>query len=197
MRLLIRILFIFILFASLVRAEQSVESIKPILEENWKELVRIVPPFHPPMQTEMWNYRITIPFPQSWPPRPENALVYYAFPSGKDFGRLVDAELVGAPWARITMHAGLPLQVELVEKKIIKVGIQGVRPLRQEEKEVYDLEGTVKAYISELKAPPDESDPGAKQLRRFYCTWISHNGVLAEQILRDHEAFFDWLACNK
>ena len=173
-------------------AAQAMDSVKPLLEEKWKELARRVPSFHS-RQNEFWSYRITLPFPAFWPPASENPLVYYAVPYGIDPGKLADAELVGAPWARIAFHQSLPLRLELLEKKIVKLGIQGVRPITQKEKEIYSSEKEITGYLAKLSSPPDESAPEVKQLRDFYRRWKSHNGVLADRLVEYHRSFFNWL----
>jgi len=171
---------------------QAMDSIRFLLEEKWKDLARTVAPFQP-LQNELWNYRITVPFPAFWPPASENPLVYYAVPYGIDPGKLADAELVGAPWARIAFHQSLPLRLELLEKKIVKLGIQGVRPITQKEKEIYSSEKEITGYLAKLSSPPDESAPEVKQLRDFYRRWKSHNGVLADRLVEYHRSFFNWL----
>jgi hypothetical protein len=132
---------------------QAMDSIRPLLEEKWKDLARTVLPFHP-TQSEMWNYRITVPFPAFWPPARGSPLVYYDVPYGIDPGRLADAELVGDPWARITVQTNRPPRVELLEKKVVKLGTQGVRPITQKEKEIYDSEKAVIGYLAKLSSPP-------------------------------------------
>ena len=175
---------------------QGIDSVRSFVEEKWKDLAWTVPPFQPP-ENEMWNYRITVPFPSFWPPASGNALVYYAVPYGINLARLVDAEFVGAPWARITVQKDSPPQVELLEKKVVKIGIQGVRPITQKEKEIYRSEKMVIGYLGEISSLPDDSAPEAKALRDFYGFWKSHNGVLADHLLEHHRAFFSWLIKNE
>jgi hypothetical protein len=196
MKMILASLLIVWVLAPLGGFTQGIDSIRPLLEEKWKDLARTVPRFQPP-QNEMWNYRITVPFPAFWPPTQGNALVYYAIPYGINLGRLADAELVGAPWARITVQKDNPPQMEILEKKVVKIGIQGVRPITQKEKEIYDSEKAVIGYLGKLSSPPDDSTPEVKALRDFYRLWKSHNGVLADRLVEYHRAFFSWLIKNE
>jgi hypothetical protein len=87
--------------------------------------------------------------------------------------------------------------MELLEKKVVKIGIQGVRPITQKEKEIYDSEKAVIGYLGKLSSPPDDSAPEVKALRDFYHLWKSHNGVLADRLVEYHRAFFSWLIKNE
>ncbi len=196
MKMILASLFMVWALSPLGGFTQGIDSIRPLLEEKWKDLARTVPRFQLP-QNEMWNYRIIVPFPAFWPPAPGNALVYYAILYGVNLGGLADAELVGAPWARITVQKDNPPVVELLEKKVVKIGTQGVRPITQKEKEIYDSEKAVIGYLGKLCSQPGESAPEVKTLRDFYRLWKSHNGVLADRLVEYHRAFFSWLIKNE
>jgi hypothetical protein len=185
------------MMAVMAEGTQEIDKIKPVLDQKWRELAKTVPSFQPPNQTEDWDYRITIPFPENWPPKPGNGLVYYAVPYGLDMRNLADAENVGAPWARITTSPGRSPQVTYLATKIVRLDRQGVRPLGAKEIEIFDSREAVKASLSQLTALPDSSSLETKRIRDFYCLWISTNGVLAGQLTKDHKSFFDWLGCQK
>ena len=185
------------MMAVIAEGTQEIDKVKPVLDQKWKELAKTIPSFLPPSRTENWDYRITVPFPENWPPEPGNGLVYYAIPYGSDMRNLADAEYVGAPWARITTSPGRSPQVKYLTTKIVRLDRQGVRPLFAKEIEIFDSRETVKASLSKLTTLPDPSSLETKQIRDFYCLWISTTGVLAGQLTRDHKSFFDWLACQK
>ena len=190
-------IIVIFMMAAIAGGTQEIDKIKPVLDQKWKELEKTARSFPLPNQAINWDYRITVPFPESWPPKPGNGLVYYAVPYGLDMPNLADAEYVGAPWARITTSPGRFPQVKYLTTKIVKVDRQGVRPLFAKEIEIFDSREAVEASLSKLAALPDSSNLETKRIRDFYCLWMSTNGVLAGQLTKDHKSFFDWLACQK
>jgi len=186
-----------ILMAALTTGDQELDKLKPVLDQKWKELAKTISSFLPPNRTESWDYRITVPFPESWPPKAGNGLVYYAVPYGLNIRNLADAEYVGAPWARIMISPGRSSQIKYLTTKILRLDRQGVRPLFAKEIEIFDSREAVKASLSKLTALPDPSSLETKRIRDFYCLWMSTNGVLAGQLTKDHQSFFDWLGCQK
>jgi hypothetical protein len=185
------------MMAVMAEGTQEIDKVKPVLDQKWKELTKASSFFLPPNRTENWDYRISVPFPESWPPKPGNGLVYYAVPYGLNIRNLADAEYVGAPWAQITISPGRSPQVKYLATKIVRLDKQGVRPLFTKEIEIFDSREAVKASLSKLTALPDSSSLETKRIRDFYCLWISTNGVLASQLTKDHKSFFDWLGCQK
>jgi hypothetical protein len=186
-----------IMMAAFATGDQELDILKPVLDQKWKELTKTARSLLSPNRSESWDYRISVPFPENWPPKSGNGLVYYAVPYGLNLRNLADAENVGAPWARITVSPGHSPQVKYLTTKIVKLDRQGVRPLFAKEIEILDSREAVKASLSKLSALPDSSSPETKRIRDFYCLWISVNGVLAGQLAKDHKSFFDWLACQK
>lgn len=185
------------MMAAMAESMQEIDKIKPVLDQKWKELAKTARSFLSPNRTESWDYRISVPFPESWPPKPGNGLVYYAVPFALNLRNLADAEYVGAPWAQITTSPGRSPQVKYLATKIVRLDSQGVRPLGAREIEIFDSREAVKASLSKLTALPDSSSSETKRIRDFYCLWMSTNGVLAGQLTKDHKSFFDWLACQK
>jgi len=185
------------MMAAIAGGRQELDKLKPVLDQKWKELAKTISSFLPPNRTESWDYRITVPFPESWPPKAGNGLVYYAVPYGLNIRNLADAEYVGAPWARIMISPGRSSQIKYLTTKILRLDRQGVRPLFAKEIEIFDSREAVKASLSKLTALPDPSSLETKRIRDFYCLWMSTNGVLAGQLAKDHKTFFDWLGCQK
>jgi hypothetical protein len=186
-----------IMMAAMAAGTQEIDKIKPILDQKWRELAKTTRSFLPPNRSENWDYRITIPFPENWPPKPGNGLVYYAVPYGLDIQNLADAEYIGAPWARIMTSPGRSPQIKYLATKIVRLDKQGVRPFFAKEIEIFDSREAVEASLSKLTALPDSSSLETKRIRDFYCLWMSTNGVLVSQLTKDHKSFFDWLACQK
>jgi len=185
------------MMAAIAGGRQELDKLKPVLDQKWKELAKTISSFLPPNRTESWDYRITVPFPESWPPKAGNGLVYYAVPYGLNIRNLADAEYVGAPWARIMISPGRSSQIKYLTTKILRLDRQGVRPLFAKEIEIFDSREAVKASLSKLTALPDPSSLETKRIRDFYCLWMSTNGLLAGQLTKDHQSFFDWLGCQK
>ena len=187
------------IFLTAVMAEsgQEIDKLKPVLDQKWKELAKTVRSLKPENKAESWDYRISVPFPENWPPVPGNGLIYYAVPYGLNLRNLADAEYVGAPWARITISPGRSPQIKYLATKIARLDRQGVRPLFAKEIEIFDSREAVIASLSKLTALPDPASLETKRIRDFYCLWISVNGVLAGQLAKDHKSFFDWLGCQK
>jgi len=185
------------MMAAMAGDTQEIDKLKPVLDQKWKELAKTTRSFLPPNRSENWDYRITIPFPENWPPKPGDGLVYYAVPYGLNIRNLADVEYVGAPWARIMISPGRFPQIKYLTTKIVRLDRQGVRPLFAKEIEIFDSREAVKASLSKLTALPDPSSLETKRIRDFYCLWISTNGVLASQLTKDHKSFFDWLGCQK
>ena len=185
------------MMAALAEGAQEIDKIKPVLDQKWKELEKTTRSFLSPNRTENWDYRISVPFPENWPPKSGNGLVYYAVPYGLDMRNLADAEYIGAPWARITTSPGRSPQVKYLATKIVRLDRQGVRPLFAKEIEIFDTREAVEASLAKLTALPIPSSLEAKRIRDFYCLWLSTNGVLAGQLTKDHKSFFDWLACQR
>jgi hypothetical protein len=190
-------IIVIIMMAAIAEGTQEIDKVKPVLDQKWKEMGKTAHFSELPNQAINLDYRITVPFPESWPPKPGNGFVYYAVPYGLDMRNLADAENVGAPWARITVSPGHSPQVKYLTTKIVKLERQGVRPLFTKEIEILDSREAVKASLSKLTALPDSSSLETKRIRDFYRLWISINGVLAGQLDKDHKSFFDWLGCQK
>jgi len=197
MKIVTALIVVIIMMAAMAEGTQEIDKVKPVLDQKWRELTKTIPSFLPPTRTENWDYRITIPFPENWPPKPGYGLVYYAVPYGLDMRNLADAEYVGVPWARITISPGRSPQVKYLATKIVRLDRQGVRPLLAKEIEIFDSREAVKSSLSKLTALPDSSSLETKRIRDFYCLWMSTNGVLAGQFSKDHKSFFDWLGCQK
>lgn len=146
-----------------------------------------------------WSYQITHPLPSKWPPTAGLELHYYVYAIGHDIsGALADGHYLAAPWAKaVTTPAGdTPVKLEILTANLEKIGLQGVRPLTQEERALYNRwpEDMVLKYLAGTKKTTDSVNPKTADFKGFFCTLIGHNKIYA--ILKPHhETFFRWLGC--
>ncbi len=118
---------------------------------------------------------------------------------GFDFTHgLVDAVYISAPWARVEVDfkRGISPKFKLLSSKIKEIGIQGVRPINQGEAAIFGKKESVEAFLGNLTALPNEKENPVSELRKYYCSWLKLNGVMAPEIRSSHEAFFKWLRCE-
>jgi len=145
-----------------------------------------------------WSFAVTPPIPAAWPPDGKGVVYYYAFAYGMNPSRLADGEWIAAPWARVKVDAtgqAAP-QLEMLTKGIKEVGIQGVRPLRDEEIKTLDQQAAVEEQIQTISKKTSLRGIDAKPLKQFFQLWCSTNGVIVEQLRSKHPQFFDWVGCK-
>jgi hypothetical protein len=87
-------------------------------------------------------------------------------------------------------------QLEMLTKGIKEVGIQGVRPLRDEEIKTLDQQAAVEEQIQTISKKTSLRGIDAKPLKQFFQLWCSTNGVIVEQLRSKHPQFFDWVGCK-
>ncbi len=201
---LIPVFLFFLLIIPIASGTQSMpktltDKMKSLLDPEWEKLKpNPVPRTNEPPK-KWWMYYISPPFPSGWPPNPNLTLYYYIYAQGHDFSRgLVDAVYIGAPWARVEVDVKREIspKFKLLSNKIKEIGIQGVRPINQEEAVVFGRAESVEAFLGNLAALPDEKDNSVSELRKYYCSWLKVNGVIAPEIRSSHRAFFKWLHCE-
>jgi hypothetical protein len=144
-----------------------------------------------------WQYVVSPPFPCEWPPNGQGQICYYAYASGQRFG-LVDAEVIAAPWGRVLWDATgkKPPRIEVLGKVLKEAGVQGVRPLLQQEIAVYQTAKVAEAKLLLLSRTSSLKSDAAPTIRRYYCRWSKDNGVAVGQIQPLHPGFFNWLDCK-
>lgn len=154
-------------------------AIKSEIDSEWKKIDKGA-------ALLVWQYRTSPPFPAHWP---QNDIDYsYVYAAGRDVERMTpDGETASAPWARIEASvSGAGQRLVVLSKKIERIGVQGVRPLRPEE-----------ARISGELADAAAIDRAEyKSQKGYYCSWIGNNGLVAKTIIPNHEAFVKWLGCR-
>jgi hypothetical protein len=145
-----------------------------------------------------WSFAVTPPIPAAWPPDGKGVVYYYAYAYGMNPSRLADGEWIAAPWARVKVDATgqAASQLEMLTKGIKEVGIQGVRPLRDEEIKTLDQQAAVEEQIQTISKKTSLRGIDAKPLKQFFQLWCSTNGVIVEQLRSKHPQFFDWVGCK-
>ncbi len=169
---------------------------KPVIDSEWEKLKpNPIPPSDQPPK-KWWMYSISPSFPSIWPPNPNSTLYHYIYAQGHDFTLgLVDAVYIGAPWARVELDikGKKPPGFKSLSSKLKELGIQGVRPLNQEETAIFEKEVSVEAFLGSLASLPDEKEKSVSELRKYYCCWLKLNGAIAQEINPFHPEFFEWL----
>lgn len=195
------IFFLLVLFSihSICEGLEStaIKNFKPLLNAEWRKMESKmeVQPKRPP--GVFWDYVISPPFPSIWPPDKNSCLCYYAYAAGHDLrGGLADGVHLSAPWGRVEVEIGRSLKFKPLASKIRAIGIQGVRPISKDELAIYERKESAETYLGTLTTLPDEKEKGVSELKKYYCTWGNHNGVIVEEIRLHHTQFFQWLGCE-
>jgi len=197
------IFFLLVLFSihSICEGMEStaIKNFKPLLDAEWRKMESKmeVQPKRPP--GVFWDYVISPPFPSIWPPDKNSCLYYYAYAAGHDLrGGLADGVHVTAPWGRVEVEIGRRTSLEFkpLASRIKTIGIQGVRPISKDELAIYEGKESAETYLGTLPTLPDENEKGVIELKKYYCTWCNHNGVIVEEIRQHHKQFFRWLGCE-
>ncbi len=141
-----------------------------------------------------WRLRISIPFPQSWPPAGTPSVVFYGFASRIGVG-MPDGEEVTSPWARCVLKPGAAPWIELLRASIKSAGYESVRMLSPEEKELQGAEEQLAASLDELLSTDlrSSTEIQAPRLREYYRIWCRSNYLVSQDIAEKHPAFFLWL----
>jgi hypothetical protein len=173
-------------------------SFKPLLDAEWEKTRT---GFHWPFSMQagtLWDYYVSPPFPAQWPPDADRRFYYYIYAMGQNPQKLSDGSYLSAPWGRIEVvrKRNIPPIFMRLSKKLIEIGIQGVRPLSREEALIYENKEAAETYLGTLDSSPAEDSKNAQLLREYFCTWCRHNGVISEEISKLHTPFFLWLRCK-
>ena len=180
-------------------AKQIQAKVEELVKAEWEKIPKPLPPgADNPGSSDWigWSYRISPPFPAAWPADGKGTLYFYAYAAGFQPGALADAERLGPVWARVKVDitGASPPRLEVLAKEIKAVGTIGVRPLRQEEIEVYKSSDSVVAQVCEASTKTDAKALDASSVRKYYCAWSRDSGV-GNDIQSHHPDFFRWLGC--
>jgi hypothetical protein len=197
------LLFLFVLFGIYSTCEAMaptlLEHLKPVLDAEWQKIDPTIKSQPKDLRGIFWQYVISPPFPSMWPPDSNSSLWYYLYAVGHDIrGRLADGIHVSAPWGRVELdiRGKTPLKFKPLASKLKAIRIQGVRPINKDEATIYERRESAETYLGTLTTLPDENEGGVLDLKKYYCTWSNHNGVMVEGIRPHHMQFFQWLGCE-
>ena len=167
------------------------ETLNRQLDKGWKKILDASPQDPPGPDFTGWSSRLTPPLPEAWPPDGLSTLFAYAYPCGFS-PRLHDAERIGAPWAQVARENDSCVRWTLLREEICEIGIQGFRPLNEEE--VRDLKAHcgAPACLGSMTQCPRDGEPAAEMVRGFYRHWFRFNGVIARHLQEHHRDFVDW-----
>ncbi len=176
-----------------IRAE-----VEKVVQEQWAKIAQAIPPCPGDPGTPgwiSWEYRISPPFPETWPPKGTGRVFYYAYAAGLEMG-LVDAERLGPIWARVAVSTtpGSPPRVEILTREVKILDTIGVRPLTRDEVRIFQQRNAVEKQVHAVSSQTDLKGLDAKAVRGYYCPWCRNTGM-AEQIRKLHPEFFRWLSC--
>ncbi len=172
------------------------ESVKQFFRAEWNKLLeRTEGPSGTAPADPLWQTRISPPFPDSWPPDGDNAVVYYAYAAGRSLG-LHDAERLGPVWAKLTvkLDAKTPPRLEVLERDLVIRGTHGVRPLTASEAKVFQTRDQVEALVEDSARQRGADALDNPRVRAYYCLWARTSGIGA-LIRPKHPEFFRWLNC--
>ncbi|QRN93534.1 hypothetical protein JRI60_30670 [Archangium violaceum] len=162
--------------------------VRAVAEQKWKE--SLAPKNANPADAAFigWRTDISDPFPMTWP-SVDGTLVFYALARGMNPQVLRDGEFVGPTWARITYSAqDKKAELTLLDVRLESRGVQGVRPLRQEELEILKSK-PLDFLLGSRTAAADQ------KLKSYYCLQRSLGNIPSEAVTA-HAAFFKWLDCG-
>jgi hypothetical protein len=140
--------------------------------------------------------RVALPVPARWPPAGPTELVFHVYAVGFD-PSLRDGEIVLSTWALATLTPGASVaDVRPLRRPTRELGVQGVRPLRAEERAALARRATAESALRRLAR--EGRTPGgadADEVRRYACAWLAMNGTIAAELKASVPAYFAWLAC--
>ena len=174
--------------------KKQVEAAEALVKAEWR---KIKEPAGPPGQFVGWSPAVSPALPAAWPPDGKGQIHYYAYAYGFR-PSLSDAQVVGAPWARVTVDATgrASPRLGILTRKVKEIGIQGVRPLRTDEIPVAKSYDAVEAELYKLSRQTSLANIDTSAIKRYFRHWCDTNGTMAEQIRPLHKAFFDWVGCK-
>jgi len=174
----------------------GIESVKVLVDQEWAKIESESPAG---MEDVIWSYSLSPPFPLDWPPVRGSQFRCYAYAYGRIISeRLADGCHVGAPWASIEIsQQRMAPRVVVFSNKVKDIGIQGVEPLPESERSLFDKQSEVQRFLLSLEALPEEGSEETQNLRDYYSSWVRYNGVVVTKIRPQHRSFFKWLGCKQ
>jgi hypothetical protein len=166
---------------------------EPKTAQDWQAELKQAFATLPQVQTDAtWQMTVTPPFALQWPPTPNTTWVRYVYATRIDIQKIADAAELALVWAEVRQHKDGTSEVRVLRKMLLPYGTQGVRPLSQDEANVFAKRAEVESFALSLTAAPDPSSPNTKDLLAFYRTWVKTNEIYGVFQLQ-HSAFAYWL----
>jgi hypothetical protein len=144
-----------------------------------------------------WSCAVTPGIPRQWN-RADGVLVYHCYAHGMQLRPdLADASYVSSSWARIAVSGVDPMsaRIEVTDLSPRLIGIQGVRPLTAEEREIYAkreaVERRLRNWLAPLGEPRESGDE--REVSAFYRLWLRNNNVIANELRPLHSDFLAWV----
>ncbi|NWJ48404.1 MAG: hypothetical protein HXX08_21315 [Chloroflexi bacterium] len=157
-----------------------------MIDQLWRSIQK------PDTPTEFWDKATTPLLPSVWLPVPGMIWVSYVYAAGRDFRKLADGAYIAKPWAKLEYHPGRSEpEVVVLSNKLEQAAIQGVRPLKPDEVEIYQQYAAITEKILANEPAIVASLPNL--IRNYYRLWRNCNGVIAYQVKPYHSDFFKWL----
>lgn len=152
-------------------------ALKALFEPAWKA-IRAVKPVGPALA---WGVRLTPVFPEPWPD--PTSVVVFAYASGLAI-QMSDGENISRPFAVAHLRPGSDPVVEPLATALEKLGVQGIRPLRGDERELAQAAAAIDEQLA--SAPSVLSE----QVIAYYRYWVGVSGVIAGGLPESQKRFF-------
>ena len=167
---------------------------EPKTAQDWQAELKQAFATLPQVQTDAtWQMTVTPPFALQWPPTPNTTWVRYVYATRVDIQKIADAAEVALVWAEVRQHKDGTAEVRVLRKMLLPYGTQGVRPLSQDEANVFAKRDSVESFALSLTAAPDPSSQATQDLLAFYRAWVKTNGEIYGAFALQHSAFAYWL----
>ena len=189
---------LFLLSGAAMESQSERQQVEALVKAEWGKPRAAIPAPKSFDQYVSWQYAISPPVPASWPPDGSGLLYFYAFAYGANPTRLADGQFVAAPWARVRVDAtgkSAP-KLEILRKDIKGVGIQGVRPLTQDQITVLKTGSECEAQMFKLSQGTSLPIADTEALRSCFTLWCATHGTVVEQLRPLHKDFFNWIGCK-
>lgn len=182
------------------------EAVLALLRDDWNALdssTGVINTFMGETTSLRWYLQIGPPFPDTWPPAKAASFTYYAYAEYNQPLRHGPSLYVSGPWARVTYQDGVAARKEIVSHTIgPAISGRHSEPWSRQQADHYRaVQENQPAHISNLltwTGLPMESDPSALPIRKLYCQWaFNHRALASKHIMVRHQAFFDWLSCDR
>lgn len=192
--LIVLVLFLFAIVAE-GKTLLDERDIKAFVKSDWAAVQSQHELYPDTPQSIDWDYRVTPGFPVAWPPQGSVVLVYYGYPYGFSFN-LRNGEHIGQPWVRVEVAPDRDPVKTVLLYNIIKMGIQGVRPLDSKDVQIAENGLLAQDYLGTLTELPAEQNRKTPMMRDYYCFWLRTHSIIGGLLRKQHSDFIKWLQCK-